>query len=240
MTEPTWRAVQDLWSLPGVVNVGGQVGRAVMSDQIVNVNSGEIWVKVDPGADYDATVAGIRDTVVRYQGVSTDVLTHSAERVTDVLGRSGDDSSCASTARTWTLNAKADEVRGLIAGVGGVARANVDRLLQEPTVEVEVDLARAQEAGVKPGDVRRAAAQLLGGITVGNLFEQQKVFDVVVWGARRDPAERARHRAAADRHAQRRPGPGRRRRRAGRAQPGGDPARVHRPLPGRDRRRRRA
>ena len=81
------------------------------------------------------------------------------------------------------LNAKADEVRGLIAGVGGVARANVDRPLEEPTVEVEVDLARAQEAGVKPGDVRRAAAQLLGGITVGNLFEQQKVFDVVVWGA---------------------------------------------------------
>ena len=184
MTEITRRAVQDLRSLPGVVNVGGQVGRAVMSDQIVNVNSGEIWVKVDPGADYDATVAGIRDTVVRYQGVSTDVLTHSAERVTDVLGRSGDDLVVRIYGENPdVLNAKADEVRGLIAGVDGVARANVDRPLQEPTVEVEVDLARAQEAGVKPGDVRRAAAQLLGGITVGNLFEQQKVFDVVVWGA---------------------------------------------------------
>ena len=50
-------------------------------------------------------------------------------------------------------------------------------------MQVEVDLARAQAAGVKPGDIRRAAATLLGGITVGNLFEQQKVFDVVVWGA---------------------------------------------------------
>ena len=50
-------------------------------------------------------------------------------------------------------------------------------------MEVQVDLARAQAAGVKPGDVRRAAAILMGGITVGNLFEQQKVFDVVVWGA---------------------------------------------------------
>jgi Cu/Ag efflux pump CusA len=184
MTEITRRAVQDLRSLPGVVNVGGQVGRAVMSDQIVNVNSGEIWVKVDPGADYDATVAAIQDTVVRYPGVSTDVLTHSAERVTDVLGRSDDDLVVRIYGENPdVLNAKADEVRGLLAGVGGVARANVDRPLQEPTVEVEVDLARAQEAGVKPGDVRRAAAQLLGGITVGNLFEQQKVFDVVVWGA---------------------------------------------------------
>ena len=54
MTEITEQAVPDLGSLPGVVNVGGQVGRAVMSDQIVNVNSGEIWVKVDAGADHDA------------------------------------------------------------------------------------------------------------------------------------------------------------------------------------------
>jgi Cu/Ag efflux pump CusA len=183
MTEITQRAVQDLRSLPGVVNVSGQVGRAVMSDQIVNVNSGEIWVKVDPAADYDATVAAIEDTVVGYPDVSTDVLTHSEERVTDVLGRSDDDLVVRIYGENpEVLNAKADEVRGLITDVGGVARANVDRPLQEPTVEVKVDLARAQAAGVKPGDVRRAAAALLGGITVGNLFEQQKVFDVVVWG----------------------------------------------------------
>jgi len=184
MTEITKRAVQELGSLSGVVNVGGQVGRAVMSDQIVNVNSGEIWVKVDPVADYDATVAAIEDTVRGHREVSTDVLTYSDERVTDVLGRSDDDL----VVRVYgenpdVLSAKADEVRALIAGVDGVARANVDRALEEPTVEVEVDLARAQAAGVKPGDVRRAATTLLGGITVGNLFEQQKVFDVVVWGA---------------------------------------------------------
>jgi Cu/Ag efflux pump CusA len=184
MTEITRRAVQDLGSLPGVVNVGGQVGRAVMSDQIVNVNSGEVWVKIDPAADYDATVTSIQDTVVRYPDVSTDVLTHSDERVTDVLGRSSDDLVVRIYGESpEVLNAKADEVRGLVAGVDGVARAQVDRPLEEPTIQVKVDLARAQAAGVKPGDVRRAAASLLGGITVGNLFEQQKVFDVVVWGA---------------------------------------------------------
>ena len=70
---------------------------------------------------------------------------------------------------------------GLIAGVDGVARAQVDRPLEEPTVQVKVDLARAQAVGVKPGDVRRAAASLLGGITVGNLFEQsfEEVWDML-------------------------------------------------------------
>jgi Cu/Ag efflux pump CusA len=43
-------------------------------------------------------------------------------------------------------------------------------------------MAAAQHYGLKPGDVRRAAATLLSGIQVGTLFEEQKVFDVVVWG----------------------------------------------------------
>jgi Cu/Ag efflux pump CusA len=48
---------------------------------------------------------------------------------------------------------------------------------------VTVNLDNAQRAGVKPGDVRRAAATLLSGIEVGSLFKDQKVFEVVVWGA---------------------------------------------------------
>jgi Cu/Ag efflux pump CusA len=52
----------------------------------------------------------------------------------------------------------------------------------EPTVEVDVAIAAAARHGIAPGDVRRAAATYLSGITAGSLFEQQKVFDVVVWG----------------------------------------------------------
>jgi Cu/Ag efflux pump CusA len=54
--------------------------------------------------------------------------------------------------------------------------------VQEPTLEIKVDLTTAQTHGVKPGDVRRTAATLISGILVGNLFEEQKIFDVVVWG----------------------------------------------------------
>src|SRR6185436_19106281 len=39
----------------------------------------------------------------------------------------------------------------------------------------------AQLHGLKPGDVRRAAATLMNGIVVGNLYEEQKIFEVVVW-----------------------------------------------------------
>src|SRR5205814_1550147 len=64
----------------------------------------------------------------------------------------------------------------------GFVHQRVELPSEQPTIEVKVDVAKAERAGVKPGDVRRQAATLLSGLTVGNFFEEQKVFDVVVWG----------------------------------------------------------
>jgi Cu/Ag efflux pump CusA len=184
MAEITKQAVQDLGSLPGVADVSGHIGRAVMSDETVDVNSGELWVGLARGADRDAARASIEDALDGYEGVSTDVLTYSEERLTDVLQQSDDDVVVRLYGEDPTvLSEKADEVQALVGGVDGVEAADVERAPLQNTMVVEVDLARAQAFGVKPGDVRRAAATLLGGITVGNLFQEQKVFDVVVWGA---------------------------------------------------------
>ena len=185
--------LDELAALPGVRDVGAHVGRAVTSDQIVNVNSGEIWLGIEPSADHGATLAAIRDVVDRHPEASAQVGTYSATRVAELLGAPGDDL----TVRVYgedesTLQDLAEEVRGAVAGVEGVRGSRVVDQPEEPVIEVQVDVRRAQAHGVKPGDARRAAAILLSGITVGNLFEEQKVFDVVVWGApgiRRDEAD---------------------------------------------------
>ena len=57
MNRITALASHELRAIPGVRNVGAHVGRAITSDQVVGVNSGELWVSIDPDADYDATVA---------------------------------------------------------------------------------------------------------------------------------------------------------------------------------------
>ena len=49
----TSRVSRELRALPGVRNVGAHVGRAVTGDQIVGINSSQIWVSIDPKADYD-------------------------------------------------------------------------------------------------------------------------------------------------------------------------------------------
>jgi Cu/Ag efflux pump CusA len=48
-------------------------------------------------------------------------------------------------------------------------------------VQVEVDLSRAAQYGLKPGDVRRAAGTLVAGEEVGDIFRAGRAYDVVVW-----------------------------------------------------------
>ena len=169
-------------AIPGVSNVGAHVGRAVFGDQVVNVNSAELWVSLDPQADYDATVSAVEETMNGFSGLDRQVRTYSQQ----VLEQPQASARDALTVRVLgedqqVLRSQAEQLRQTLEGIPGVVAPHVLLPADDPTVEIEVDLASAQKYGVKPGDVRRAAATLLSGIQVGSLFEQQKVFDVVVW-----------------------------------------------------------
>lgn len=175
--------VDDLRAIEGVDNVGAHVGRAILSDQVVNVNAAEIWLDIDPDADYSGTLDLIEWVAARQGDVAANVTTYSDQRVTAILDQRADELVVRVYGENPDLRrTMAEELRTAMIGVDGIGEATVELPLEEPTVEIEVDLDTAQAFGVKPGDVRRQAATLVSGLIVGNLFEDQKVFDVVVWG----------------------------------------------------------
>jgi CzcA family heavy metal efflux pump len=184
MQQIVTQASSDLGAIPGVGNVAAHIGRAVFGDRVVGINSAELWVAIDPKADYDATGAAVQQAVDRYTDLDRKVQTYTQLN----LGRPETQASDALTVRLFgedhdVLREQAEKLQQVLAGVNGVVDPQVMLPLEEPTLEIEVDLASAQSQGVKPGDVRRSAAILLSGLRVGSLFEEQKVFDVVVWGA---------------------------------------------------------
>jgi CzcA family heavy metal efflux pump len=191
---------RELRSIPGVEEVGAHVGRAVSGDQIVDVNSSEVWVGLRPGADFDDTLGDVKEVVARTRGIDHDVTTYTAQRIRDVGGLeegvnpvqgsgldvlSGSDQPLV--VRVYgqdldVLRREAARVRGIVAEVDGVVDPRIELPDTQPTLQIEVDLDKAREAGVKPGDVRRAEATYLHGLQVGSIFQQQKVFQVVVQG----------------------------------------------------------
>ncbi len=184
MNRITTTVTAELRAIPGVRDVGAHTGRALASDQIVNINSGEVWLGIDPAADYDSTLAAVQQVVDGYPGVHSDVITYSDKRVRDVVARGvAEDLVVRIYGHDYeVLRAKAQEVLGIVSGIDGVAEPRVTAAQEAPTVEIEVSVAKAAKYGLKPGDVRRAAATLMAATVAGSLFEDQKVFEVVVWG----------------------------------------------------------
>ena len=176
-------ASKELRAIPGVRSVGGHIGRASNSDLVSSVDAGDLWVGIAPDADYDATFAAIGDAMKANLSVRSDVSAYPNLRVRELAAGTGDSVVVRVYGRNYeVLQAKAETVAKLLAEVPGVVSPQVRLPIVEPAVEVEVNVDKASAKGVKPGDVRRAAATQLSSITAGSLFEEQKIFDVVVWG----------------------------------------------------------
>jgi Cu/Ag efflux pump CusA len=177
------QAVHDLRQVAGVRSVAAHIGRAITGDQVVGMESGQIWLGLHADANHDATVAAIRQRVADYPGLDVKVETYLTDKARHVMTSARDEVTVRLQGlERNTLRREAEKVKEMLTSVPGLRNVRVGSQAQAPEVEIEVDLAAAGRVGLKPGDVRRAAATVFAGLEVGNLFEQQKVFDVVVWG----------------------------------------------------------
>ncbi|MEO8117890.1 MAG: efflux RND transporter permease subunit [Rhodoferax sp.] len=184
MNRATASLMKDLLALKGVRNAAAQVGRAVLSKEVADVNSAEVWVNIDPQADYEDTLEAMQQVVAGYPGLKGEINTFLSKRMRETL--TGDDETVS--VRVYghdqqIIQDKAEEIREVLAKIEGIANPRVEAHAERTTIEVKGDLDKARHYGLKPGDVRRAASTLVSGITVGALFEDQKVFDVVVVGS---------------------------------------------------------
>ena len=183
MRRITERASRELMAVPGVRNFGAHIGRAEVADEVVGPNFTELWVSLDPAVDYDATVAKIQSIVDGYPGLYRDLLTYLRERIKEVLTGA----SATIVVRVYGpdldgLQAQAQTVRQAITKVPGVADLAVQAQVLVPKVEIRFDPDRAAAFGLTPGEVKRVAATLVQGTKVGEFYEDQRLFDVVVWG----------------------------------------------------------
>jgi CzcA family heavy metal efflux pump len=171
-----------LQAIPGVRNFGSHIGRARQGEEVVGIDAAENWISIDPSVDYAATLEKIRALINSYPGLYRDVQTYLNERIEEVISGAKE----AVVVRVYgqdldVLRGKANEVRNVMSGVRGTVDLHVELSVDVPQLDVEVDLAKAARYGLKPGDVRRAAALLVAGEEVGDVFTNNQVYGVVVW-----------------------------------------------------------
>ena len=186
------KAAKDLMAIEGVRNLGAHIGRAEVADEVVGPNFTELWISIDPERDYDATVAKVQQTVDAYPGLIRDLLTYLKERIKEVLtGASG-----SIVVRTFgpdlgTLQEQAGAIRDELASIEGIGDLKVEPLTMVPQVKLRMHADALARYGMDAGSLRAQIETLVRGKTVGVVFDEQKTYDVTVWGSessRGDPA----------------------------------------------------
>src|SRR6185437_1567810 len=77
--------VHDIRAIPGVHDAAAQIGRALLSHETADVNSAEVWVSLDPAADYGAALRALRGVVQAQSGASGEVQTFLSKRMRESL-----------------------------------------------------------------------------------------------------------------------------------------------------------
>ena len=170
-------------SIPGVSHTGAHIGQALIMEEIAGSNFAENWISVDQSADFDEALERVEAVAHNYPGLYRNVQTYLSERVEEVLAGAPEEIVVRIYGQDLdVLKAKAEEIKAALSDIEGIEDLHVDLQEKVPQIEIETDLAAAQRYGIKPGDVRRAAATLIAGTEVADVFKDGRAYDVNVWG----------------------------------------------------------
>jgi CzcA family heavy metal efflux pump len=183
MTRITERASKELRAIDGVRNFGSHIGRAEVADEVVGPNFTELWISVRDDVPLEETTKKIQEVVDGYPGLYRDLLTYLKERIKEVLTGAG----ATIVVRVYgpdmtVLRAKAQEVYKEVTSVEGVLTPKVEPQVLVPQLQVRLRPDATARFGLTAGQVRRAVATLVKGTKVGEIYEDQKSYAVVVWG----------------------------------------------------------
>jgi Cu/Ag efflux pump CusA len=183
MNRITMRASQELMAVDGVNNFGSHIGRARVADEVVGPNFTELWISIDANKDYGATVGAVQEIVDGYPGLYRDLLTYLTERIKEVLTGT----SASIVVRTFGPNMEqlrltGSDVAAAIKDVEGVTTLKIEPQVLVPQVAIQFRPDAAARFGLTPGGMTRAVSTLVNGTLAGEIYEDQKVYGVLVRG----------------------------------------------------------
>ena len=174
-----------LMRIDGVKTVGYRAGRAERGDHVVPVSTVEFEVDFDPDSarSRKQILADIREAMSakNMPGTFSAVSSPLADRIGHML--SGVSAKIAIKVKGDDLDELrriGTKIRDIAREIPGLEEARVEQQAPIPQLRIEVDRKRAQAYGITPGELNRRLATLLGGEAVAEIYENQRIYDVVV------------------------------------------------------------
>ncbi|MFT5239756.1 MAG: CzcA family heavy metal efflux pump [Candidatus Promineifilaceae bacterium] len=182
-TELSRTALDLLLRIPGVKTVGYRVGRAERGDHVVPVSTVEFDIEFDETAErsHHEVTDDIRETMKGIPGTFSALSGPLADRVGHMLsGVSAKVAVKIYGPDLSELRRLGTEIADIARAIPGMEEARVEQQAPIPQLRIEVDRKRALAYGVTPGELNEELAGLIGGVTVAEVYEGVRTYDLVV------------------------------------------------------------
>ncbi len=178
------RMAEKLAEIPGIVSVAQQIGRADLSEDTWGPNISEVWVVTDEDADYDRLLYDVREKLADIPGYQFQVKQFLRERMDEVLtGSTADIVIRVVGPELGVLRNEANRIVSQLEGIGGVEDLRLEQQVEVPQIEVLLRPKDAARYAFSVGGLNQDIQTLLKGSPVGQVYEEDRVFDVIVRAA---------------------------------------------------------
>jgi cobalt-zinc-cadmium resistance protein CzcA len=167
-------------SFPETITVISQNGRPDDGTDATGFFNAEFFVPLKP---FDAWPSGVDKEKLTQQvsaaleaqfpGVEFNFSQYIEDNVEEAAsGVKGENSTKLFGNDLGTLEKTAAKIKDVMSAVPGIADLAVLNSLGQPTVQIDIDRARAARYGLAPGDINSTIAAAIGGQAAGNLYEE--------------------------------------------------------------------
>ena len=177
-------------SQPEVVSVVSQHGRPDDGTDAAGFFNAEFFAPLNPARDWpknedkDALTAKLLGLLQeKFPGVEFNFSQYLQDNVSEaVSGVKGENSIKLFGNDLQALTDTANKIKSVLATVPGITDLAVFTSLGQPTIQIDIDRARAARYGLSPGDINTTIRTAIGGDSAGDLYEpgSDRHFPIIV------------------------------------------------------------
>ena len=180
-------ARRTLATFPEVTKVVSQIGRPDDGTDATGFFNTEYFVDLKPKADWrpvfkenkEELIAAINRELIKSPGVVWNFSQPISDNVEEaVSGVKGELAVKLYGTDLKTLEAKGDEIVGVMSRIKGVADLGLFRVLGQPNLNYTIDREAAARFGINVADVQDAIESAVGGVAVTQVLEGDARYDV--------------------------------------------------------------
>src|SRR5215469_5700681 len=177
-------------ALPEVENVVSQHGRPDDGTDAAGFFNAEFFAPLKPAGEWprgedkdDLTAKLLAQLQAKFPGVEFNFSQYLQDNVSEaVSGVKGENSIKLYGNDLQALTDTANKIKSVLSTVQGVTDLAVFTSLGQPTIQIDVDRARAARYGLSPGDINATIKTAIGGDSAGDLYEpgSDRHFPIIV------------------------------------------------------------